>query len=80
MLKITGPPNSDVDLPSIPPSTRISLLKLPSVGLIIFNPGSPPISSPVTVWTGVSNISSWPVMELNFLLPEYEIPLSFIPV
>ena len=78
--KITGPLNSEIALLSEPPSTRIERLKLASTGLIIFNPGRFPMSSPVIVCTGVSKISSCPVVLFNFVLPTYAIPLSFIPV
>ena len=80
LVTITGPLNSDIAVLLSPPSTRIDLIKLPSSGLITFILLRTPISSPVIVWIGVSNISSVPVIVLCFLLPEYEIPLSFIPV
>ena len=78
LLKITGPPNSEIALESDPPSTLIDLVKLPSRPFIILIPTLSLISSPVTVLIGVEKISSSPVTELSFLLPEKKIPLSFI--
>ena len=80
LVKITGPVNSDVDFPSDPPSTRRELVRTPSVALTKLIDLFFEISSPVTVLIGLSKISSCPVTLLSFLLPEYEIPLSFIPV
>ena len=80
LLTINGPLNLETTLLSGPPSTLIDLANTPSTGSITFKPGSSAMSSPSTVWTGVSKISSLPVIVLSRLLPEYEIPLSFIPV
>ena len=75
-----GPLNSETVLLSGPPSTLIDLENTPSTGVTTLIAGSVRMSSPVIVLTGVSKISSLPVIVLSFLLPEYEIPLSFIPV
>ena len=80
LLRITGPLNSDDTLLSGPPSTLIERVILDSSAERMLRPSSSPISSPVTVWTGVLNISSLPVTELSLLLPLYETPWSFIPV
>ena len=80
LVNTTGPVNSDIDLPSSPPSTRIDCVNVPSVALIRFISVLFDISSPVTLLTGESNISSLPVIVLIFLLPEKAIPRSFIPV
>ena len=76
----TGPVNSDIALPSSPPSTRIDCENVASVAFMRLMPDLFDMSSPVTVQIGESNTSSLPVTVLNFLLPENEIPLSFIPV
>ena len=68
LVTITGPLNSDIAVLLSPPSTRIDLVKLPSSGLITFILLRIPISSPVIVWTGVSNISSTPVVVLSTIL------------
>ena len=79
-VNTTGPVNSDIALPSSPPSTRIDCVNVPSVALTKLISVRFDISSPVTVLTGESNISSLPVTVLIFLLPENAIPRSFIPV
>ena len=80
LVNTTGPVNSDIDLPSSPPSTRIDCVNVPSVALTRLISVRFDMSSPVTLLTGESNISSLPVMVLIFLLPEKAIPRSFIPV
>ena len=80
MFRIIGPLNSDVTLLSGPPSTLIERAIDASVALVTLRSGRSPISSPVTVWIGVSIISSSPVNALIFLLPLNDTPLSFIPV
>ena len=80
LLTTRGPLNCDETLLSSPPSTDIERLNVPSSGVTMFMLGRLPISSPSTVLNGVSKISSLPVIALYFLLREYEIPLSFIPV
>ena len=77
---MTGPVNSDIALPSSPPSTLIDCVNVPSVALTRLISVRFDISSPVTVLIGVSNTSSLPVTVLTFLLPANQIPLSFIPV
>ena len=74
LLTTTGPLNSEVALLSDPPSTQIERVADISVTSETFNPGVSLISSPVIDLTGVSNISSLPVIVLSFLLPAYEIP------
>ena len=72
LLKITGPPNSEMIFLSAPPSTLIDLFKEISDDEITLNPteeSDSTISSPVTERTGVSKTSSWPVEELIFLFP-----------
>ena len=69
LLTISGPLNSDATLLSVPPSTLIERLNTPSFASTTFSCGRFVMSSPTTVLTGVSKISSRPVIELNFLLP-----------
>ena len=64
-----GPLNSEATLLSAPPSTLIERLTLISVESVTLSPERSPISSPVTVATGVLKISSLPVAELSLLLP-----------
>ena len=58
LVKITGPVNSDADLPSAPPSTRRELVITASVALTKLIDFCAEISSPVTVLIGLSKISS----------------------
>ena len=54
-VNTTGPVNSDIALPSSPPSTRIDCVNVPSVALTKLISVRFDISSPVTVLTGESN-------------------------
>ena len=79
-VNTTGPVNSEIALPSSPPSTLIDCVNVPSVALTRLISVRFDMSSPVTVLIGQSNLSSLPVIVLIFLLPENAIPRSFIPV
>ena len=68
--KTTGPVNSDIALPSSPPSTLIDCVNVPSVALTRLISVRFDISSPVTVLIGVSNTSSLPVTVLTFLFQQ----------
>ena len=63
-----GPLNSEATLLSAPPSTLMERLTLISVESVTLSPERSPISSPVTVATGVLKISYLPVAELSLLL------------
>ena len=61
LLKITGPSNSEIIVPSGPPSTRTERLTETSSGVRTSNPiltPAEPKSSPVTEGIGASNTSS----------------------
>ena len=75
-LNATGPSNWDRIVLDVPPSTLSLSLTTTSSNTTLNLEGS----SPVTVGTGASNVFSWPVAELTFLLPIKKSPSLFIPV
>ena len=70
LLTISGPLNLEITLLSGPPSTVRERLATTSTGVTTLRFGTVLMSSPSTLSTGVSKISSLPVIVLSLLLPE----------
>ena len=75
LLNVTGPSNSDKTVPEFPPSTKSLSLTITSSNTTLNLDGS----CPVIVGIGILNVTSLPVVELDFLLPRKKSPLLLIP-